>query len=144
MSSVKQRWLIEYLQQGGSLYIEGSDVCSKHQAGGLAEYLGAALVSEGTNRDVYGLTGQDETFVGSLQFDYEGGSNTHRTIDALRASSGELLFACEEGKGRAIANSSGNYRTICSSVILGAFADGEGNNTKAYLMKKYLEFLESQ
>lgn len=142
MSPVEQQWLIDYLDNGGSLYIEGVNVALSLRGSDLIDYLGADYVSK-TNQ-LNSLIGQEGTFVQDLQFAYQGGSTTKNNVNELTANGGELLFICEQGKGRIIANADGNYRSICSSVILGAFADGEGNNTKAYLMKQYLEFLESR
>lgn len=143
MSSSAQQLLIDYLNDGGAIYIEGVDVGWSHRDTEFFGMFGAELVHHASG-EVWELHGQSNMWTSQFRFVYDGGSDSHVRIDELGSNGGELLFACEQNKGRIIANAQNNYRTICSSILLGAIHDGDGDLTKANLMRQYLDFLESK
>ena len=141
MSSEDQQNLVNYLENGGNLYIEGADIAKDLQGTELLDLLGVAFVDDGSINTIESLTGVPDNFANDLQFTYSFGSDADYLIDELEATSGELLFESQDGKSRIFTNQQENYRTICSSTVLGALFDGDSLNTKSYLMSQYMQFL---
>ncbi len=54
---------------------------------------------------------------------------------------GILYYTCQQDIGRGVYYEEGTYRTICSSTVFGAMADGPDSSTKANLMTRYFSFL---
>lgn len=143
MSSSDQEVLCEYLNQGGSVYIEGVDFAWDHHNTEFFNYFGTEYQHRQFG-EVWELHGQDGTIAENLTFAYDGGTNSHTIVDAIGATTGSLLMICEQSKGRVTANSQAGYRTICSTIVIGAIHDGVGDITKANLMQRYIEFLENK
>ncbi len=143
MSSEDQQTLVNYLENGGNLYIEGADLAKDLEGTDLLEYLGIEYIDDGSINTIENLVGVDGNFADGLQFAYSFGSDADYLIDELNATSGELLFESQDGKGRVFTNQQENYRTISSSIVLGALFDGDSLNTKNYLMSQYIQFLTS-
>ena len=131
-----------YLDNGGSLYIEGADFCSANQQTSLLSYMGVASERSFGLNDTNTLLGQIGTFTDGLEISYRGDTSAHVRLDQLSPDGGTLLFWDENQLGRVVANVNNGYRTIVSSTIFNVLVDGEGNNTKAYLMNQYLAFMD--
>ncbi len=142
MNSDEQNILIDYLNSGGSLYIEGADVAEGHQDTDFLDLLGFELFDPGASNEVFSLDGEDGTIAADLSFSYQGGTDAHYSLDKLSVTSGEILFTSENDLTCVVACDNRGYRTIAASPILGAIADGPGNNTKEFLMEVYLDFLD--
>jgi hypothetical protein len=142
VNSEDQQYLCNYLDAGGALYMEGADVGYNYDGTPLFDCFGASYLYQGSNNEVSSVTGQAGTITDGMNFTYNGGSDSHYSIDQLGTTSGSLLFECEAGHGRTVASDCRGFRTIISSFIMGALADGTGDNTKAHLMEQYLSFLD--
>lgn len=141
MSSTDQETLIEYLDDNGSIYLEGANVATDHHTTEFFGYFGANLLSSGTNNEIQNLNGEESSITENLNFTYSGGTDAHYQIDRLESGEGNILFTSEDDYVRTILNQNRTYRTIVSSPILGAFKDGNQLNLKAYLMGEYINFL---
>ena len=141
MSSEDQQNLVNYLENGGNLYIEGADLAKNLEGTELLDYLGIEYIDDGLINTIESLSGVPDNFADSLQFTYSFGSDADYLVDELAATSSELLLESQDGKGRVFTNQQENYRTISSSTVLGALFDGDSLNTKAYLMSQYIQFL---
>ena len=136
--------LITYLDNGGSVYIEGADVAFNHYEDPFFNYFGTNFVDTGAENGISSLVGEAGTFADGLEYNFQGGSDAHYKIDQLSANVGTAFLKSEDEKVRAVYNQTDTYRTICSSTILGAFFDGNNLNIKAYLMGEYINFLTNQ
>ena len=144
MSSGDQQKLIDYLDGGGSVYIEGADVAFSHHTDPFFSYFGTGFIDTGVAGEILSLTCLDETFTSGLIYDYCGGSDAHHKIDELSATTGTAFLESEDQKVRAVFNLTETYRTICSSPIIGAFGNGIGLNMRAFLMRQYVDFLSGE
>ena len=111
MSSEDQQNLVNYLENGGNLYIEGADIAKDLQGSQLLDMLGVAFVDDGSINTIESLTGVSDNLADNLQFTYSFGSDADYMIDELEATSGELLFESQDGKSRIFTNQQENYRT---------------------------------
>ena len=139
MSSEDQEKLIDYLDNGGALYIEGSNVAYDHQGTSFLSYLGVDFISIGSQNTISSLQGLSDTITQSLEFTYSYGSDADYNVDEIAGD--VVILKSQDGKGRAVSYENRSYRTICASPILGAYHDGMDNNTKAYLVSLYLDYL---
>lgn len=144
MSSGDQQKLIDYLDEGGSVYIEGADVAFSHHTDPFFSYFGTGFIDTGAAGEILSLTCTDETFTSGLIYSYCGGSDAHHKIDELSATAGTAFLESEDQKVRAVFNLTETYRTICSSPIIGAFGNGSGLNMRAFLMGQYVDFLAGE
>lgn len=141
MNSENQQYIVNYLNAGGALYIESPDIGMNHDGSEMFSMFGSEYLNDGGNYEVTSLNGQAGTITEDLTFIYNGGTDSHYSLDYLGATSGTLLFESQEGVGRVIASDYRGYRTIISSTILGCYTNGTGNNTKSFLMEQYLTYL---
>jgi len=144
VSSSDQQKLIDYIDGGGSVYIEGADVAFNHHTDPFFSYFGTSFVDTGVAGEILSLTCIDETFTSGLIYDYCGGSDAHHKIDELSATTGTAFLESEDQKVRAVFNLTETYKTICSAPIIGAFGNGTGLNMRAFLMRQYVDFLTGE
>jgi hypothetical protein len=144
--------LIEYLKNGGRLYIEGALIGYNNSKGqyydyGLWDYLGAKYLNRGDYMNSVNITelkGVTSTFADGFNFKYATGDIPPNDADSLGAdSSGFVIFKSDGDSGRIVANTGKagdkEYRTIVSSVIFSALYGGE--HSRKELISKYLDFL---
>jgi hypothetical protein len=142
VNSENQEKIVDYLNAGGSVYMESSNVGYNHHNTEMFSYFGADFVAQGGNYEVSSLNGESGAITDGLAFNYEGGADSHYYVDRLSPTTGLSLFQSNDAVKRVIANENRNYRSIISSVLLGCFSNGAGNNTRAYVMEQYLSFLD--
>jgi len=83
----------------------------------------------------------ENTFTAGDSYEFPFGTDPDYLVDVLAADEGTLFFKCQDRMGRSVFYDEGSYKTICSSTIFGAMADGEGSSTKTDLMTRYFSFL---
>jgi hypothetical protein len=120
--------------------MEGVNVAKNHANTSLNTYLGLNYLHDGTNWEVVSLGGTSSTLTDQLDFYYFGGPDPHYSVDRMSTSVGETLFNCEAGFGRMIKNEGASFKTITSSIILGALADGDGLSLKPYLISEIVNY----
>jgi len=142
VNSENQEYIVNYLNAGGAIYIESPDIGKSYDGTDMFSMLGAEYLADGGSNEVTSLTGQAGTITEDLTFTYNGGSDSHYSLDHLGITSGTLLFESSDDIDRVIASDYRGYRIIISSTIFGAYTNGTGVNTKNFLMEQYLAYLD--
>jgi subtilisin family serine protease len=137
--SAEEAALVDYLDNGGNLYLEGGDVwCYDSNPATLRGYFN--FINEGDgSADLTTPTGVAGTFTDGMSFAYSG---ENAWIDQIGATSPafEIFVNPADGFGCGIAHDAGTHRAIGASFEFGGLNDGVSPNTKAELMQAYLEF----
>jgi len=130
--------LTDYLNNGGSLYMEGGDTWYYDNQTSVHSMFGINGVSDGSG-DLNTVVGQSGTMTEDMSFSYGGDNNW---IDQLEASGdGEVIFKNQSPSyGTGVVNDAGSYKTIGASHEFGGLDDGTSPSTKAELMMVYLDF----
>jgi hypothetical protein len=131
--------LIDYLDNGGRLYIEGSDFGFNHCSTTFFSYFGCNYDANVTANisTMYGVSG---TFTGDMEFAFVTDTDANYSVDAISASTGTDIFTSAGAYNRAVAHESRQYKTICSTPSLGGFVNNN-DYTRAILMGQYLAYL---
>lgn len=130
---------------GKKLYFEGANVGYDYLGTDFFSYLGIQYLDNGLSNEVAFLRGQSNTITEDLQLDYFGGKSPHFGVDLLDTAVGaKRLFVSEEGITRVVGYKKNGYAVITSSVVIGAFADGDFENCKMYVLSEYLNYLLSE
>jgi hypothetical protein len=131
---------MNFLNLGGSLFIEGVNLGFDHSSSDFLDYLGIQFESSGGDDEVSQIFGAENSFFDSVNFGYHGGSDAHYSIDHLSNSTSNVLYYSEDDLSRIFVNSTDNYKTIAGSVIFGAFADGEHLELKTYYLAEIINY----
>jgi hypothetical protein len=135
--------LINYLNNGGNLYIESTELGKDHSGTGFFDMLGLIYLNDGDEYEVEQLTGTDETMTSNMKLNYNGGASPHYSVDRLGSTFSQMLFYCETGYGRIFLNETTDYKAVSSSVVIGAVANGDSLNLKPYLFSEMVNlFIE--
>ncbi len=125
--------LADFLNGGGSLYMEGGDTWYYDAQTAVHTMFGLTGVSDGSG-DLSVIEGVTGTFTEGMSFNYSGDNNW---IDHLEATSGfVILNNTSPAYGTAVANDAGTYQTIGASHEFGGL-DGA---MRGELMEKYLDY----
>jgi len=141
-SSSEATALVDYLNNGGNLYIEGGDFWyyDPLYMGGydFGPLFGIQAISDGTG-DLGPVVGESGTFTSQMNFNYTG-ENSY--IDHINPTgSGFLIF--RDGNNNyncGVANDAGIYKTVGTSFELGGLVDGSGVSTRAVLLDSIMHF----
>ncbi|MCX8015688.1 MAG: T9SS type A sorting domain-containing protein [candidate division WOR-3 bacterium] len=132
--------LENYLQNGGKMYLEGSNVwCENPYRGGynFNSLFGIWGAEVGTN-NLGPVIGQTGTFTQGMYFNYAGPNNA---IDHLEPTTGfTILKDQNDFYGCGIANNAVIYRTVGTSFELGGLVDASAPSTKAILLDSIMRF----
>lgn len=144
IAPAEQDRLIEFLQSGKGLYIEGTDFGSDNSNSNLYAYFGCNLISNGNSAlfgNVRTIFGQPTTIVEGIIFNYLYQEGPDHYVDAISSNGGTIFFIDQNDTGRAVYYSGPNnsYRTIHSTLIFGALK--ETLNTRNELMARYMNYL---
>jgi len=135
---------MEYMDSGGSVYLEGNDFGYLHAYDPLYPYFGCIYVGDGNySFNVDHLYGQPETILDGFHLRYMYGLEPDYYVDEIAADEGTILFLCQQNKGRAV-NWDGaghDYRAIHSTFVFGAMIDQMPPDTKQEVMAVYLDYL---
>jgi hypothetical protein len=133
--------LTNYLENGGSIYIESVDIGLNHTGTTFFDYLGLWYAGDGGDQEVIKVKGGVNNLTAMLSFYYLGGYDPHYSVDQLESNNGgELLFSSEDGYGRVFVNDNPAYRSIASSVMLGAYTNGDTLCVRPYLVSEIINF----
>lgn len=102
--------------------------------------LGIKYAGDGLEHEVLQLIGDNNQFMSQFKYDYLGGDNAHYSIDRLNSVGATVLFRAENEISRMFINEGENYRTIASTIVFGAIANGDSLNLKAYLISEMVNF----
>ena len=130
--------LADFLDQGGSIYMEGGDTWAFDTQTSLHPYFHIDGLTDGAG-DTDIIHGVAETFTEGMVFNYSG---TNDYMDHLQAVEGavDVFFNEAPSYTNGIAYDSGTYRTIGTSFEFGGLDDGAPPSTKADLMATMLSF----
>ncbi len=136
--------MINYLQSGKGLYIEGTDFGAENHNEQLFPMFGCTFMDRGSTSllgNVISVIGQDGSFAADMYYGYLYQRGPDSFVDEIEENGGTLFFKSQDSKGRAVyyGGPSNNYRAIHSTVIFGALRNG--GNTKDDLMDIYMDYL---
>ncbi len=139
-SSSEATALVDYLNNGGNLYLEGGDVWYYDPPSGydFCPLFGIDAVSDGTS-DLGPVLGESGTFTESMNFTYSG-ENSY--IDHINPTgNGFLIFRDGDNNYNCgVANDAEIYRTVGSSFELGGLVDDGEISNKATLLDSIMHF----
>jgi hypothetical protein len=136
--------LINFLDSGRGVYIEGANFGSQNEGTPIYDKFGCALAGVGDIYDIGNIetvSGEPGTLADGLDFNYMYQQPPDNLLDNIEANGGTLFFKSQDGLGRGVNYSgpSNNYRTIHATFIFGALINGI--HTKYDLMQSYMNFL---
>ena len=104
--------------------------------------LGIGYVGHGGDFEVNSLIGNPGSMMTDLNMNYFGGESPHYSVDRIETASysSELLFSSEDDFGRIIANETTEFKTVSSSIVLGAMANGDFLNMKPYVISEIVNY----
>jgi hypothetical protein len=132
--------LIDFLDNGGRLYIESVNIGTDHENTTFFDYLGVSLKDGGSDYEVNTLKGSCAECSELLKYHYMGGVSPHYKVDQLLADGGTALLSSEEGHGRMFVYEDMDYRVITSSVVMGAIANADSLSIKPYLLSEFVNY----
>ena len=139
MGAAEQQILIDYLNTGHGIYIEGSNFGADHTGTDFFNYFGCALDADST-ANIGTLNGIPSTLTSGMSYYFTMHEDANMSVDAISATTGMNIFTSDGSYNRAvISDGGGDYRTICSTPVLGGLING--TNTRAELLDIYLNFL---
>jgi len=141
-SSAEASALVDYLNNGGRMYLEGGDVWyydPPYQGGyNFGPLFGINPTADGTS-DGGPFAGQTGTFTEGMDFAYAGENAYIDHISPI--GTGFLIFYdTDNAYDAGVANDAGTYRTVGTSFELGGLTDGSGVSTKAALLDSIMHF----
>lgn len=136
--------IIDFIESGKSVYIEGTDVALNLQGTNLFNYFGNSFVGDGANYNVQSLTGIPGSFAEPITVDYQYATESDYSVDELGAASAGICVQSQDGVGRVTywEGPDSTYRAMMSSILFGSIIDGTGINTKAGIMSRYYSFMK--
>ena len=140
LTTTEGQILADYLNNGGSLYMEGADTWAYNDPTPVHPLFNINGVNDGSN-NLYQVDGQTGTFTEDLTFSYSGENNYIDHIDPIAPAvsifkNPNPVYSC------AVAYDAGNYKTIGSSYEFSGLVDASPPSTKDVLIARYLEFFE--
>jgi hypothetical protein len=137
--------IIDYLEHGGYVYLEGADVFGYDQPDNaqLLELFGLASASDGYENPVDGLSGQPDALTNELLFNGNSQSSNFY-IDKYESGPDAIAAFIESDYGTVAVQNIGTegQRTFCFSYALADLADGEFPSTRAELLERILNFFD--
>jgi len=106
--------------------------------------LGVQFEDDGSAGEIEFIYGSNFPLFSELDFYYRGGPDAHYYVDQLSGEGSELLFISDDGFQRMFLNENDTYKTISSSIVMGALSNGANLNRKPYLISEIVDcFLDS-
>jgi len=135
--------LVNYVNSGGNLYLEGGDVWYYDPLGSgynFCPMFGIQAVADGGS-DCGPVVGEPGTFTSDMNFQYSGENSW---IDHINPTgTGFLIF--HDGNNNyncGVANDAGNYKTVGLSFELGGLVDAGVGNSRQDLLDSIMTFFE--
>jgi hypothetical protein len=136
--------LIDFLDAGKGVYIDGANFSSYNEGTMLYDRFGTKLSGVGDvwqNGNIETVFGEASTLVEGLDYNYSYQQPPDNLLDDIESNGGLLVFTSQDGLGRGImyGGVSNTYQTINTSFIFSALVNGI--NTKHDLMAAYMNYL---
>lgn len=139
LGDTESQVLVDYLDLGGNVYMEGSDTWYFDPSTTAHSYFNITGVADGSG-DCATVRGADGTFTGGMTFTYSG-NNSYIDHLAPIGSAFTILSNVTPAYDACIAYDSGSYKTIgCSFDFAGLLDDWAGGSTMYELMTAMLDF----
>ena len=98
------------------------------------------MKDDGDDYEVITLKGNCAGCSELLKYYYLGGVSPHYKVDRLESEGAAMLLKSEEGYGRMFIHEDAGYKVISSSVVMGAIANADSLNIKAYLLGEFVNY----
>ncbi len=134
--------LVNYVNSGGRLYLEGGDVWYYDPLIGgynFCPLFGINATEDGTT-DMGPIQGQTGTFTNGMYFNYAGENNFMDHISPSGTGAFLIFRDFNNSYDCGVARDAGTYRTVGTSFELGALVDAGGVSTRAALLDSILHF----
>lgn len=132
--------LQDYLDQGGSIYMEGRSTWYHDDQLPIHDMFNLNANSQGWfSLDT--IFGNPQTQTTGMVFLYDGVNAINNYYLEPEEGSFQFLGNAQEELGCAIAYDNGTYKTIGASIEYGALIDGDSPSTKAEFLYEILQFL---
>jgi hypothetical protein len=140
-SSPEATALVDFINAGGRMYLEGGDVWYYDpQAGGYDfSYLFNINPLDDGMADMGPVLGDSTTFTRGMNFGY-GGENLWMDHITANGQSFVILRDSDNAYDCGVAYDAGTYRTVGTSFELGGLIDGPGVSTRAALLDSIMHF----
>ncbi len=162
ISTADQQTLVNYIEDGHPVFLEGNDFAHDYQGTTLLSLFGAVYNGDGsTEGNVSQLIGRPGTFAQGMTFGYPFGSAADFSVDDVLpggSNPGVILFDDQNGPGKAMSSPSEGGaprgkgrgdggpatqsvtrgRTVLFTTSFGAMPDGLPPSTKDLLMGRVL------
>ncbi|MCB0805531.1 MAG: hypothetical protein KDC05_07000 [Bacteroidales bacterium] len=138
LSTAESTLLVDYLNNGGQLYMEGGDTWYYDSQTAVHGMFNINATGDGTS-DMATVQGQAGTITAGMSFSYSGENNYMDHIDPISPAF-SILKNSSPVYGTAVAYDAGTYKTIGASHEFGGLDDGTFPSTKEELMNQYLTF----
>jgi len=148
LTSGQMSALTNFLNDGKSIYIEANDFGYYQAATPFYKMFGANYVADGNaTNNVQTLGGEQRKLLEGTQNPYTyGGAYPDQYVDVISSNGGDMILKSQGNKGRVVAYAgpNGTYRTIYSTMWLGAIKNAGSNFTKAQIMDAYMRYLKQE
>ena len=132
--------LQEFLNQGGSIYMEGRSTWFNDEQLPIHEMFKTDVVQQGWyNYD--SIFGNNEVQTTGMLFEYDGSNPVNNYYLEPQDETIQLLGCNPSSSGCAVGYNGDDYKTIAVSIEFGALVDGASPSTKTELIKQLLQFL---
>lgn len=138
LTGAEGQTLADYLNNGGSLYMEGGDTWYYNSPTPVHTMFNINATGDGSS-DMGTILGQTGTFTEGMTFTYNGENNWMDHIEPVSPAF-KILQNQSPAYGTGVAYDPGTYKTIGTSHEFGGLTDGASPSTKEELMKEYLIF----
>ncbi|KPK72428.1 hypothetical protein AMJ87_04790 [candidate division WOR_3 bacterium SM23_60] len=132
--------LVQYINEGGNVYLEGGDVWYFDPPTGynFGPLFGILPIGDGSN-DLFTVAGLSGTFTEGMSFTYAGQNSF---IDHLRSTGTgfSILRNATNTDTIGVASDAGTHKTVGTSFEIGGLVDGSGVSTKAALLDSIMHF----
>ena len=130
--------LRDYLNAGGSLYLEGGDTWCYDIQTVVHSYFQIDPIGDGTS-DLTQITGQPGTVFQNYSFSYSGENSYIDDINQTSLST-KILKNSFDNVGTTVMRAGDGFKTIGSSFEFGGLVDNAPSSTKRELLQDFLEF----
>jgi hypothetical protein len=140
--SAEATGLVDYVQNGGCMYLEGGDVWWYDPGLGghdFSSLFGIDALADGSD-DMGPIIGQTNTFTLNMNFEYEGENSF---MDHVGPGNMNALLIFRDGDDNyqcGVAHDAGGYRTVGTSFELGLLTDSIVPSTRAILLDSIMHF----
>ncbi len=134
--------LVDYVNNGGCLYIEGGEVWYYDPTVGGYNFnslFGINPIADGAGT-VGPVVGQSGTFTQGMFFYYAGENYSIDQIEPIGSTAALIFYDNDNGYGCGVANDAPAYKTVGISFELGFLVDLGGVSTRAALLDSIMNF----